>query len=256
MLNKVFDFLVGVYIIIHTACVYDDGIKEMQGTGSGFRHKVRVRNLCNSKDINPIVVYGEPSSGKTFLAKLIDQELEKHGKSAYRMTCESLVCSIIDGIKNSEFRDNLIMELSSFDLVIIDEIEELKSKQGTQHEVAIIVYKMVEAGTKVILMGLPGADKYDELKKTLFSYGISVKEMTIRNMTRSERYLLIKERSNALGIKLPVAGMWRMSKETDPRSILGMLQTLKLFTCTELMEPKSELTVDDMRRFLGTQFSE
>ena len=256
MLNKVFDFLVGVYALIHTACVYDDGIKEMQGIGSGFRHKVRVRNLCYSKDKNPIVVYGETSSGKTFLARSIVQELEKHGKLAYRMTCESLVCSIIDGIKNNEFRDNFIKELSSFDLVIIVEIEELKSKQGTQHEVAIIVYEMVETETKVILMGLPGADEYEELKKTLFSYGISVNEMTIRNMTRSERYLLIKERSNALGIKLPVSGMWRMSKETDPRSILGMLQTLKLLTCTELMESKNELTVDDMRQFLGAQFPE
>lgn len=256
MLNIVFDFLVGIYVLINIACIYDDKIREMKDTGSGFWHKVRVKNLCYRNDKTPIVVYGGTSSGKTLLARSIVQEMEKYGGSACRLTCESLVCSIIDGIKNKESRDNLVKKLSSFDLVVIDEIEELKSKQGTQHEVAIIVYEIVEVGTKVILMGLPGTDEYEELKKTFFSYGISVNEMTIRNMTRGERYLLIKERSNALGIKLPVSGMWRLSKETDPRSILGMLQTLKLRTCTELKESTNELTVDDMRRFLGTQFPE
>lgn len=258
MIDKVFDFFICACVLIHSVGMNCGGAKIIQSTSCGAVSENQVRKLCNNEDKNPIIVYGAPSSGKTMLARLIVQEMEKCGKSAYRMTCDSLVCSIIDGIKNKQNRIDLIKRLSVFDVVIIDEIEEMKSKQSTQHEVAVIVHKMIEEKTNVILMGLPGTNKYDayeELKETLTSRGLSIHEMTIKNMSRGERYLLIKKQSNELGLKLPVSGMWRMSKATDLRSISGMIHTLALLARTELMDHKDELiTIDDMKRLLGVQF--
>lgn len=258
MIDKAFDYFICVGVLLRTSSANCCGTKNIQATSSGFSPENRVRKFCYTQDNNPIIVYGEPSSGKTLLAQSIAQEIEECGKSAYRMTCESLVSCIIDGIMNSHYSADLIKKLSSFDVVIIDEIEELKSKPSTQHEVAVIVKKIIEGKTKVILMGLPGANKYEtyrELKETLSSRGLSLHEMTIKNMSRGERYLLIKKRSNEIGLELPVSGMWRMSKATDLRSISGMMHRLELLAHTEFKDHKDEIiTVDDMKRLLGEQF--
>lgn len=233
---------------------YKGDLRDFQVSVKAPAFKFQIEKSCRNPEENPIIVLGRSASGKTLLAKSIVGEMKKHGKSTYRMTCEYLTHTIVESIRTGYSLSGFIEELSDYDYVIIDEIEDLKGKDSTQHAVATVVQELVKHNVKVILLGLSGPNVYAALKETLASGNLTVREMIIPDMTRYDRYRFIKAKCRLLRLRLPGLAAWKISMNPNMGAITGMINTLAAFSGSDVLGYREKFTNEDIKKLLGERF--
>lgn len=218
--------------------------------------KNHIRKLCKTNvNNNPIMILGKSGSGKTLLAKSIDGEMAGYKKTIYRITCEALINKIVDRIKSGKPMSVLIEEMSCYDIVIIDEIEELRGKKSTQYEAALVVCQMIKQGVKVILLGLPDVNVYQELLNALHERGLETKIFPLHTLNRLERLFYIVGKCRKLELRLPASGILHMSENSNMGAIVGMLNTLAAFSGnSKIVKRRGHYTYDVMAQVLGARF--
>jgi len=106
----------------------------------------------SGKVYNPLFIYGKEGTGKTHLLNAtahIALNVNKDVKLKY-ITTEMFTNEFIEAIKNrktSELRDEYI----ALDILLLDDIEFLKSKQGIQEEIVHIFNNLYNSGKQIVI---------------------------------------------------------------------------------------------------------
>lgn len=234
---------------------YTGDLRDFQVSITAPVFKYQIKKLCQNQDNNPIVILGKSASGKTLLATSIAGEMKKYGQSSYRITCERLIDTIVVTIRTRELLSVFVEEVSTYDFFIIDEIEELKGKDSTQAETAQVISSLIDKGVKVILLGLPGENIYEELIKTLARKRKQISIIYIPTLTELERRKYIAKKARNLNLKLPRAGISQMAKNESMAIIVGMLNTLAAFSANgKVVKKRGHYTYEAMEMVLRDRF--
>ena len=181
-------------------------------------------------DYNPFFVYGDSGLGKTHIIKAIGNYIiDNKKKSIYYSTANQLMNDYVKSLENKtvqEFRDNITKK----DILLIDDIQFLSGKEGTQNEFFYIFNTFYTKNKQIVIT----SDKYvseikdiDDRLKTRFSMGVSL------NITQPEyetRLAIVKKKSEIYGISLndDVVNFIATNIKNNIREIEGALKTLKV----------------------------
>lgn len=181
-------------------------------------------------DYNPFFIYGDSGLGKTHIVKAIGNYIfENKKKSIYYSTANQLIDDYVKSIKNntvSEFRDNITKK----DVLLIDDIQFLSKKEGTQNEFFYIFNTFYNKNKQIVIT----SDKYvseikdiDDRLKTRFSMGVS---LDIKPPEYETRMAIIKKKSEIYEINISddAIDLIASNIKNNIREIEGALKTLKI----------------------------
>lgn len=181
-------------------------------------------------DYNPFFVYGDSGLGKTHIIKAIGNYIkENKKKTVYYSTANQLMNEYVKSLENktvSEFRENIVKK----DVLLIDDIQFLSGKEGTQNEFFNIFNEFYNKNKQIVIT----SDKYiseikdiDDRLRTRFAMGVS---LDITPPEYETRVAIVKKKSELYGIKISdeAVDMIASNIKNNIREIEGALKTLKI----------------------------
>ena len=150
------------------------------GSGNRFAHAacVAVASMQNSKNYNPLFLYGGSGLGKTHLMHAIGNYVQKEypAKNVIYVNSENFINEFIEAIRLKEF-EPFRNKYRMTDLLLIDDIQFLEHKERMQEEFFHTFNALYEAGKNIVMT----CDKppqslvtLEERLKTRFSSGITI----------------------------------------------------------------------------------
>lgn len=152
---------------------------------------------------NPLFIYGGSGLGKTHLIQAIGNEMKKlyPEKKVIYITLERFMNEYVSSVQNSRgvvFRE----KYRKFDVLIIDDIQFISGKDGTQNELFHLFNTLYEQGKNIIF----SSDKHpnhiiglEDRLKTRFNAGMTI---DIQEPDLESRMAIIKEKT--LGLSIPL----------------------------------------------------
>lgn len=134
----------------------------------------QVAENCGT-EINPLMICGPTSTGKTHLASAIEMEVRKNPEMKVRhISCEELVGEIIAFLGHRDGRDytEFYEAYEELDLLILENVEILEGRLETQKAVARLIHYLCREKTKKTQLVLT-AGKHFSKKSMLSGYLIS-----------------------------------------------------------------------------------
>lgn len=181
-------------------------------------------------DYNPFFVYGDSGLGKTHIIKAIGNYIAKNKKkSIYYSTANQLMFDYVKSLENKsvqEFRENITKK----DVLLIDDIQFLSGKEGTQNEFFNIFNHFCDKNKQIVIT----SDKYiseikdiDNRLRTRFSMGVS---LDITPPEYETRVAIIKKKSELYGINISDEAIDFIASniKNNIREIEGALKILKI----------------------------
>ena len=179
---------------------------------------------------NPFFIYGDSGLGKTHIIHAIGNYIvqNKH-KKVYYSTANQLMNDYIHALETkniSDFRKNIVKN----DVLLIDDIQFLSKKEGTQNEFFYIFNQFYDNKKQIVLT----SDKYiyeindiDNRLRSRFAMGVSLNIIPPEYETR---IAIIKKKSELYEIKIDdeVADFIASNIKNNVREIEGALNTLKI----------------------------
>ncbi|HHT24832.1 MAG TPA: chromosomal replication initiator protein DnaA [Clostridiaceae bacterium] len=150
------------------------------GSGNRFAHAacVAVASLQNSKNYNPLFLYGGSGLGKTHLMHAIGNYVQQNfsDKNVIYVNSENFINEFIEAIRLKEF-EPFRNKYRMTDLLLIDDVQFLENKERMQEEFFHTFNALYEAGKNIVMT----CDKppqslitLEERLKTRFSSGITI----------------------------------------------------------------------------------
>lgn len=127
---------------------------------------------------NPLFIYGGVGLGKTHLLQAIGNATKKRyeNKHVVYTTADRFLSEYVESVKKRS-TDNLRNKYAAIDVLIIDDIQFLAKKTGTQEELYKIFNVLYEAKKQIVLSGDRPPRELEELEprlKSRFEWGIIV----------------------------------------------------------------------------------
>lgn len=194
--------------------------------------------LRNNND--PIIILGKSASGKTTLANGLLHDYIIAELKATKITCERLLNEVVTTIKSDINMDILAQR---YDVLIIDEIEDLSWKNSTQEYIAEWIKMLNGRNTQIILLGI---DKHSDCFVSLFTSLESYQVYNLHSLKRIERVMYILKRLRSSKIQLPFKDVCIISKEKNMCAIEGMIKTILVWGTKRSMNSKMKLTHNDV----------
>jgi len=178
---------------------------------------------------NPLFVYGNTGHGKTHLIQAIGNHIKSSlvGKSVYYLTSERFYLDFVNAMQANRvpvFKE----KYRKFDVIIMDDIQFLSSKESTQQELFHLFNTLHDGGRQIVFSSdkhpnfIPGLE--DRLKSR-FSAGMIV---DIPPPELDSRLAIIRAKTSRLGLELTedVATFLAMAIEGNIREIEGVINTV------------------------------
>ena len=138
---------------------------------------IQVYKMTNkeSTEVNyePIILYGKTGTGKTFLARKIEIEAYEKGLGVENVVATELAEALVEDIRKDferflidEFINNHYKEI---DMLIIEDMHEIKERISTQIMLAELVMKLARAKKQVLVLltgNLEDISMFDEYLRT------------------------------------------------------------------------------------------
>jgi chromosomal replication initiator protein len=152
---------------------------------------------------NPLFIYGGSGLGKTHLIQAIGNEMKVlyPEKKVIYITLERFMNEYVSSVQNSRgviFRE----KYRKFDVLIIDDIQFISGKDGTQNELFHLFNTLYEQGKNIIF----SSDKHpnhiiglEDRLKTRFNAGMTI---DIQEPDLESRMAIIKEKTSGLSMPL------------------------------------------------------
>ncbi|HOB70186.1 MAG TPA: chromosomal replication initiator protein DnaA [bacterium] len=184
---------------------------------------------------NPFFIYGDSGLGKTHIIQAIGNYILKNkNKSVYYTTFNQLMIDYVAALSSNtvaKFRSNIL----EHDVLLIDDIQFLSKKMGTQIEFFNIFNSFYDAGKQIVLT----SDRYiseikdiDDRLRSRFVMGVILE---IKPPEYETRLAIVKKKSELYKINIDeeTARLIASNLKNNVREIEGALRTLQI--SSELM---------------------
>lgn len=210
----------------------------------------------NVADINPLFLYGGVGLGKTHLGQAIawqTKESNKKSKAVY-LSAERFMHQFVQSIRSKdvvEFKE----KFRSIDLLIIDDLQFITGKEGTQEELLYTISSLVEDGKKVVLIcdRSPGdLNNIGEKLKSRMSAGMVADFKCPDYETRLE---ILKSKAQNLDIDIQVLELLAGKINSSVRDLEGALKKLvanQVFTGEAINLQSANVLLQDLFRTNGS----
>lgn len=210
------------------------------------------------KSYNPLFIYGPPGVGKTHLLYAIANEIKRQHPD-YRIVyikgdefTNEMVKAIQDN-KNFEFREKYRLA----DLLLIDDIQFIAGKEGTQEEFFHTFNKLYEADKQIVMTSDRRPSDMKTLQDRLKSRFESGLLADIQPPDYETRMAILRNKANSMGLELPddVCRYIANSITNNVRQIEGTVKRIQAFRDLNKMPLDLEnvsKTVSEMFRVEGS----
>ena len=226
------------------------------GNSNKFAHAAAVAvSEGQTKNFNPLFIYGDSGLGKTHLLYAIRNSLQKRHPD-YNIVyvkgddfTNELIYALQVG-KNVEFRE----KYRNADLFLMDDIQFIAGKISTQEEFFHTFNTLYEANRQIVFTSDRPPNEMPRLEdrlKTRFESGILA---DIQAPDYETRMAIIKNKANMLGLNIPddVANYIAENMTSNVRQIEGAVK--KIMAYRDLMEDK--ITVTTVAKVIKDMFKE
>jgi chromosomal replication initiator protein len=211
-------------------------------------------DIINASDINPLFLYGGVGLGKTHLGQAIawhTKENNKQSKAVY-LSAERFMHQFVQSIRNKdvvEFKE----QFRSIDLLIIDDLQFIAGKEGTQEELLHTISSLVEDNKKVVLIcdRSPGdLNNIGEKLKSRLSAGMTVDFKTPDYETRLS---ILKSKAKNIDIEIEEKVLTLLASKINSsvRDLEGALKKLvinQVFTGEDISLQSANVLLQDLFR--------
>lgn len=182
------------------------------------------------KRYNPLFIYGSVGLGKTHLMQAISHRLMKKDKSirfSY-LSADQFMNEMINAIKNNR-SDAFRKKYRTADILLVDDIQYIAGKEGTQEEFFHTFNAVFEAGKQIVISS-DRAPKdlalIEERLRNRFEWGLIA---DIQAPDYETRMAIIGKKAETLGLDLPrdIADVIATRITTNIRAIEGALSKLE-----------------------------
>ena len=110
-------------------------------------------SLFNQRDVNPLFLYGGVGLGKTHLAQAIAWHIKENDKSSkvVYISAERFMYQFVKSLRSQNILD-FKEQFRSIDILIIDDLQFISGKDGTQEELFNTLNNLIENNKKIILV--------------------------------------------------------------------------------------------------------
>ena len=238
----------------------------VQGKSNQYAHAIAsavTQNIINddpTKVYNPLFIYGDSGLGKTHLMQAIAHKILEERDDIYVMYISSerftneLIASIQPSSKNKnqnlnqEFRD----KYRSADILLIDDIQFLSNKEGTQTELFHTFNDLYYADKQIVLSSDRPPLEIKDLEDRLlsrFSWGITV---DIGKPDFETRVAILQKKSDELGAYIDSEILTYIAEniDTNIRDLEGALSTAIAYAKGD---NRNNITMDDAKKGVNTR---
>ena len=260
----------------------------VQGKSNQYAHAIAsavTQDIINdnpSKNYNPLFIYGESGLGKTHLMQAIAHKILEERDDLYVMYISSerftneLIASIQPTSKNKnqnlnqEFRN----KYRSADILLIDDIQFLSNKEGTQTELFHTFNDLYYADKQIVLSSDRPPLEIKDLEDRLlsrFSWGITV---DIGKPDFETRVAILQKKSDELGAYIDNEILTYIAEniDTNIRDLEGALSTAiayakgdnrnivnmedaKKGVNTRSLNKHKHVNIDDIQKFVAEKYN-
>jgi len=175
-----------------------------------------------------LILYGKSGTGKTHLLKAIAKIYKEQGKNVVYVTAETFLNDMVQNIMRKTMT-KFQKEYRSCDLLLIDDIQFFRTKEGIQEEFYHTIENIKANGGQIILTSNKHPKQMKGIRKYLEAVLLSVLAIKIKLPTKSMLISIAKQKSddaeldlNQKTIELIVEGSGK-----NVNSIEGMILKLK-----------------------------
>ncbi|WP_243342234.1 chromosomal replication initiator protein DnaA [Anaerococcus sp. AGMB09787] len=206
-----------------------------------------------SRLYNPLFIYGESGLGKTHLMQAIAHEILKNRDDVYVMylSSEKFTNEMISSIgrsNNAKFRE----KYRSVDILLIDDIQFIAGKEGTQEEFFNTFNELYNKGKQIVISSDRPPKEIKELEDRLvsrFSWGIIA---DIGKPDFETRVAILQKKLDQLGAYIDNEILFYIAEniDTNIRDLEGALSTAIAYARSDNREI---VTIDDAIKGVGTR---
>ncbi|NKI32574.1 chromosomal replication initiator protein DnaA [Croceivirga thetidis] len=212
-----------------------------------------VANKPGGTSFNPLLVYGGVGLGKTHLAHAIGVEIKDKypEKTVLYISAEKFTQQYIESVKKNT-RNDFIHFYQLIDVLIIDDVQFLSGKSGTQDVFFHIFNHLHQNGKQVILTSDKAPVDMQDIEQRLlsrFKWGLSA-ELQVPNY--ETRVSILKNKLYRDGVEMPDAIVDHVAKniKTNIRELEGAIISLIAQSSFNKREVTLELAESIVEKFV------
>lgn len=225
--------------------------KGLQGFRFGLSNHVikkKLKRICHDKEkIAPVVILGNSGAGKTYLSTCIACEVHEIGKRCLVENTESFVDRLLVTIKESKTERSFLDKYQAYDVIVVDEIEDLRYKMSTQKIFMEYIEKLISGGKYVILMGLGNIESLSALLE------VNCQTYQLHALTEAQRKKYVVDVLHVSGIKMSKENVSLITRQ-DMGAIVGGLNRLLRSTIEERKIGPVYIDSERLKIILGVGF--
>ena len=190
---------------------------------------IAVANKPGSTSFNPLLIYGGVGLGKTHLAHAIGVEIKDKypEKTVLYISSEKFAQQYFESVKNNT-RNDFIHFYQMIDVLIVDDVQFLSGKSGTQDVFFHIFNHLHQNGKQVVLTSDKAPVDMQDIEQRLlsrFKWGLSAELQTPGYETR---ILILERKLFRDGVEMPEEVIDYIAKyiKTNVRELEGVLVSL------------------------------
>lgn len=233
-----------------------------------------ISNKSQARLYNPLFIYGESGLGKTHLMQAIAHEILDNRDDAYVMYLSSEkftneMISALRSTKNEKFRE----KYRSVDILLIDDIQFIAGKEGTQEEFFHTFNDLYNTGKQIVISSDRPPKEIKHLENRLisrFSWGIIV---DIGKPDFETRVAILQKKLDQLGAYIDNNILFYIAEniDTNIRDLEGALSTAIAYAksdnrevvtmedaikgvATRVKDRKKRVGIDDIQKFVADKY--
>lgn len=201
--------------------------------------RILSKQSLSSNNYGPIIILGESTSGKTTLANVLLHDYTTAELKATKITCEWLLSEVVSSIKSDINVDILAQRYDGYDVLIVDEIEDLSWKNRTQEYIAELIKMLNDKNIQIVLFGI---DKHSNCFMSLFSSLARYKLYNLHSLKHIDRIMYVLKRLQSSKVRMSFRDVCIISKEKNMCAIEGMIKTILMWVKKSGMKTQMILT--------------
>ncbi len=190
---------------------------------------IAVANKPGGTSFNPLLIYGGVGLGKTHLAHAIGVEIKDKypEKTVLYISSEKFTQQYIDSVKNNT-RNDFIHFYQMIDILIVDDVQFLSGKSGTQDVFFHIFNHLHQNGKQVVLTSDKAPVDMQDIEQRLlsrFKWGLSAE---LQSPDYTTRVSILERKLYRDGVEMPDDVVAYIAKHinTNVRELEGVLVSL------------------------------